>query len=180
MYRRNQQNLMRVRVRLDRSLDVVTQLRHASNNTDHDLGTGFVRDNVWRTPARDSSYIKRACAENIIRWEVDPPDSFECVKELFDGRLAKLRIGRMSHAPVCRDLISQCAFRAKRELVPGGLSVDQKLTATRIARGNVRTCTVSLFADDEKQSEIALTRPKELFGGRDHSGNDAFGITSAT
>src|SRR6266566_1589766 len=86
----------------------------------------------------------------------------------------------MSHAPVCRDFISQCAFRPKRQLVPGGLSIDQELTATRIARGDVCTCTVSLFADNEKQPKIAPARTQQVFSGRDHSRDDALCVTSAT
>src|SRR5437764_14231716 len=89
MYGRNQQNLLRLRVRPHRTFNLVPKFRGISNNTDHDFGTGFVRDNVRRAPASDGSYVKRACAKKIICWEVDPPDAFKCIKKLFNGRLTK-------------------------------------------------------------------------------------------
>src|SRR5947209_4656278 len=110
MYRRNKQDLFRLCVRPYSSLNLLPNFRSLADNTDHDLSTRVVRDNVWRAPSDDCSYIKRAWSKNFVFWEFDPPDAFERIKKLFDGRFTELRIGRMRHAAVRHNLISKCAF----------------------------------------------------------------------
>ncbi len=85
----------------------------------------------------------------------------------------------MRHSPVCHDLISQRAFGPKRELVPGRLTIDQELTATRIARGHVCTGAITLFTHNKKQPEIPPARAKQRFSGCNHSRDDALRITRA-
>ncbi len=60
----------------------------------------------------------------------------------------------MSHATARQDLISKRAFRSEGELIVGGLAVDQKLAAARVAGCYVSSGAVTLFAYDKQKAEI--------------------------
>src|SRR5258708_2052830 len=85
----------------------------------------------------------------------------------------------MSHLSMRDELVSQGAFRAESELVFGGLAVNEESRAARLFGGSKGASAVALFADNEKQSEIAAAVFEEPLGGGDHGGDDALGIAGS-
>ena len=96
--------------------------------------------------------------EDGVLGELDLAQALQGIEKLLDGGLAQLRIGRVRHAAVGDDFVAQRAFRAERQLVLGGLAVDEEPRAARRFRGSVCAGAVALLADHEEQPEIADAR----------------------
>ena len=82
----------------------------------------------------------------------------------------------MSHASVRDNFVAQRTFRPQRQFVLRRFTVDQKFAAARIRSRYASTRTVALFADYEKQAEVAEAVRQQTLARFDHRRDDAFGV----
>ena len=101
--------------------------------------------------------------------------TIESIKQLFDGRFAQLGIRRVRHLSFGFELDPQRAFGRQRQLVFGGLAVDQELRASWLLVGYLCSLAVALFAHQEQQADMN-TDVLQLLSRADLCGNDSLGI----
>ena len=109
----------------------------------------------------------------------DAPDVGERVEQFVHGGLAEFRIGGVGHLAAGADLVAERALAAERELVLGGLAVDDVARAAGRLGGFVSARAVALLAHHEEQPEAAVSRGEQRLDGLDHAGDDALGVAGA-
>ncbi len=139
-----------------------------AHQADDDLGAGLIGDDVGRAAAADGSDVQRARPEQIR-----PPAVRSCrmpaerVEQFVDGRFAQFGISGVRHLACGCDLVAQRALGAERQLVFGGLAVDEESRSARLLRRAIGAGAVALLADDEQQPKSAAARFQQRFGGRE-------------
>ena len=101
------------------------------------------------------------------------------VQQFLDRGFAQFRIGGMGHAPGGDDFATQRAFGSERELVLGGLAIDQVAGAAAVPGGLESSRAVALLADHEQQPDVADAFLERLAHGEDHGRDDAFGVAGS-
>ena len=109
----------------------------------------------------------------------DAADIGEGVEQFVDGGIAQFGIGGVGHLAGGADFVAERALAAERELVFGGLAVDDVARAARRCGGFVGAGAVALLADHEEQAEAAMAVFQQGFDGFDHAGDDALGVAGA-
>ena len=140
---------------------------------------GFVGDHVGRAAAGEGADVERAGPEQVVDGQRDAADVGERVEQFVDGGIAQFGIGGVGHLAGGADLVAQRALAAERELVFGGLAVDDVARAARRLGGFVGAGAVALLADHEEQAEAAMAIFEQRLDGLDHAGDDALGVAGA-
>ncbi len=147
-----------------------------ADGAEHHFGAGLVGDDVGRTAAGDCADVQGSRAENRIVRKAEFADILQDVEQGVNCGVAQFRIGGMRQFSAGDHLVAQRAFGAQRQEIFRGLAVDQVLRAARSAGGGQGARGIAFFANDEKQSEIADVFGEQGFRGRDHGGDNAFGV----
>ena len=113
-----------------------------AHQADHDIGVGLVGDHVGRAAAGERADVERAGPEQGVDRQRDAADIGERVDQFVDGGIAQFRIGGVGHLAGGADFVAQRALAAERELVLGGLAVDDVARAARVSGrpGRRRRC----------------------------------------
>src|SRR5205085_1384341 len=106
-------------------------LRRGRHQTDLQLRAGLSRDDVRSRAAPKSPNVARRLAEELIARPRARAQVREHVQNLFDRRLAALRICRVRRAPTRRQSQSKRTLRADGELVLRRLAVNEVLALAR-------------------------------------------------
>ena len=117
--------------------------------------------------------------DRVVRAARSCAGSASASSKFVDGGFAQLGIGRVRHAAGGDDLVAQRALGAERELVLGGLAVDEEVRAARRLGGGVGAGAVALLADDEQQAEVAHARASSASAALIMDGDDALGVAGA-
>src|ERR1700732_1613884 len=72
--------------------------------TKHDLGAGFIGDNIRRVAAANRADIERAGAEQRIVWQRNTAYVLQDIEERMNRGVAQLRVGGMRELSPCDDL----------------------------------------------------------------------------
>ncbi len=148
--------------------------------TDHDIGAGLVGDHVGRTAPSQRSDVERAGSEQGVGGQWDTPDIGEGVEKFVHGGFAQFRIRGVGHLAGGADLVAKRAFAAQRQLVLGGLAVDDVARAAGCLGSLVSARAVALLADHEQQPKAAASLGEQRLDGFDHAGDDALGVAGAS
>ena len=106
-----------------------------AHQPDHDLGAGFIGHHVGRAAAGERADIQGAGPEQRVHRQRDAADFGQRVDELVDGRIAQFRIRRVRHLAGGDHLVAQRALGAQRQLVFGGLAIDDVARSARVLGG---------------------------------------------
>ncbi len=108
-----------------------------ADQTDEDFGARFIGDDVGRASAVRWCRCSGCWRPEFHRRATGRRGRSPGRRAVLDGRVAELGISGVRHASAGNDLVAERAFRTQRQLVAGGLAVDQKARATRMPGGMI-------------------------------------------
>ncbi len=176
----NKENFVGFRVGRGGGFDLLAQFGDIADNTNENLGNGFVGNHVRGAATTDDTDIESAGAESGIDGQRHFANAFQRVEQFLNGGFAEFGISGVGHAAVGDDLKAERAFGAESELIFGGLAINEVLAAARSVGGMNSAGAVAFFADDEEETEIAFAGGEEFLRGEQHGGDDAFSVTCTT
>ena len=106
----------------------------------------LVGDHVRSTSTGDQTYVQRRFSDSLNHRQLELADVRQRPNQLVDRGLAQLRIRRVRHLAIRKNLDAQTALGSQRQPIVGGLPIDQELRSPRIFVRNLRARRVSLFA----------------------------------
>src|SRR5262249_10091651 len=143
----------------------------------HDFGARFIGDDVRGAAAGEGPDIKRGGAKQGGDRQGELADSLQRIEERGNGGGGGVWVGGGGGVSARDEFVTQRTFRTESKLVFRRLAVDEKAGTTGSGSGGFRADAVALFADDEEQGEIVRAGREKRFGGGDHGGDDALGVT---
>jgi len=155
------------------------QLGGVADQTKHDLGAGLVGNDVWGAAAANGADVQRGLAENRIAGKRKRADVSESIEKRMNGGVTQFGISGMGEFAASDEFVSQDTLGAERQSIFGGFAVDEKARATGRGGRSVGASAVALFADNEKEGEIAGAGSEKRFRGVDHGSDDALGVATA-